>query len=83
MAIPLKEFRDTAIRWRRYTDTDLLIYTDKLLSFAFGYIVFKADVYLDYCNNNGMQDDESIEEFNLRYYKHGDRVNAIIRRMIK
>lgn len=83
MAILLREFRDTAIKWQRYTGTDLLTYTDKLLSFALGYIVFKIDVYLDYCDNNGMRDDESIEEFNLRYYAHGERVNAIIRRMIQ
>ena len=83
MAIPLKEFRDAATRWRRYTGLDLLQYTDKLLTYAFGYIVFDMAKYLDYCNDNGLQEEESIEEFNERFYAHGRRVNAIIMRMIQ
>ena len=83
MAIPLKEFRDIAAKWKRYTELDLLQYTDKLLTYAFGYIVFDMSKYMDYCNDNGLQEEESIEEFNERFYVHGDRVNAIIRRMIQ
>lgn len=79
--IPIKDFRETAAKWKRYTELDLLQYTDKLLTFAFGYIVFDAVKYLDFCNENGMQEEESIEEFNSRFFVYGNRVNSIIRRM--
>lgn len=78
-----KECRRIVLKFQKYTGLNLSDYIDWYLSANLHEIVFKIDEYLDYCNNNGMQDDESIEEFNLRYYKHGERVNAIIRRMIQ
>lgn len=81
--IPIKDFRETAIRFHRYTGLNLNEYIDHLLTWYFKYIVFKMDKYLDYCESNGLKDDESIEEFNLRFYIHGDRVNSIMRKMIE
>lgn len=78
-----KEYRRIALKFQKYTGLNLSDYIDWYLSANLHEIVFKMDKYLDYCNQYGMMDDESIEEFNLRFWKHGNRVNAIIKKIIK
>lgn len=36
--------------------------------------------YLDYCEANGMADDESIEQYNLRVYPDGKKLNKIMKK---
>lgn len=79
----ISHYRRLALKFKRYTGLNLADYIDWYLSCNLQEIVFKMDEYLDYCNQYGMLDDESIEEFNLRFWKRGDRVNALIKAMIK
>lgn len=79
-----KEYYEAAVKFYKYTNgLDLGRFIDWQQSLYFDCVQFNIVAYLEYCEKLGMMDDESIEEFNLRYYKHGNRVNAIIKAMIK
>ena len=79
-----KEYYATAIKFYKYTNgLDLSRFVDWELSLRLNYVCFKMVDYLKHCESLGLRDNESIEEFNLRYYQHGDRVNALIKAIIK
>lgn len=76
-------FRRLSTKFKRYTGLNLASFIDWKLSIPLNTIIFKMDEYLNFCEANGMKYDESFKEFNLRFFYHGDRVNAIIEAIIK
>ena len=72
------DYYAAALKFYKYTGLDLGQFVDWRLSLALERVFFKMDEYLTFCQKNGMFASESVKEFNLRYWKNGDRVNAII-----
>lgn len=77
------EYYAAALKFYKHTGIDLGRFVDWHLSIALDRVFFKMDEYLTFCQEHGMYDDESVKEFNLRYWKNGDKVNAIIWDIIK
>jgi len=71
-------FRDTVVKFYNLTKLNLRRFVYVIRSEFF----FDAERYLAWCQGNGMLPDESIEEFNVRHFYNGRRVNKLIEEMI-
>ena len=76
-----KNYLETANLFRRYTRLDIGQFIDWGLSRGTNRVEFDIGKYLEWCENNGMKDNESIEEFNLRAFKEGANLNCLIKSM--
>lgn len=73
-----KDYTKYSKLFKDYTGLSLKDFMDWKLSLALNQINFDILKYMEWCEKQGMKDEESIEEFNLRYFDDGRKLNKLI-----
>lgn len=79
-----KEYIKVAKRFNQYTGgLKLNAFMDWNLSIGLSRIQFDISKYIEWCGLNGMQDEESIAEFNIRKFgkENGEKLNELIQQL--
>ena len=78
-----KEYVKMAKRFNEYTGLKLIAFMDWNLSIGLSRIQFDISKYIEWCGLNGMDDEESVAEFNIRKFgkENGEKLNELIQQL--